>query len=213
MTNMATRAANPTQGVSTCGIVAPFLIGPRSRGCSTARQGPAGRRWGEESQVLVELAPEAQDHLGLEQHEDHREQHRGQATQQQQGHSKGCLDCIHRLSLLRVAWMGSRRPRGARVAMFGRVVAGKQRHLCNSYYGPETIALQVPFWELHVTSLWTRYSYCDMLHSDAEAILTLGPFDMVVGVRKPQYLSFSSNSQKCESHACGAVCNMHIENC
>ena len=29
MTNMATRAANPTQGMSTCGIVAPFLIGPR----------------------------------------------------------------------------------------------------------------------------------------------------------------------------------------
>ena len=52
-----------------------------------------------------------------------------------------------------------------------------------------------------------------MLHPAAEADLTLGPFDMAVRVRKPQYLSFSPNPQNAILRSCGPECNMHNETC
>jgi transcriptional regulator with XRE-family HTH domain len=143
MANMAPRAASPTQGVSTCGIVAPFLVGSRLVVGSVGRA--AGRRRGAETQVAVQLTPEMQDQLGLEQEKNHREEHHGQAHQQQQGLPERCLNEVHRpvpspRSVDGVG--GGRGVPGHHVGL--KFAAGKQRHLCDSYYEAETALTTTP---------------------------------------------------------------------
>jgi hypothetical protein len=74
---------------------------------------------------------------------------------------------------------------GCRAAGSDEVVAGQQRHQCNSYYEAETVGLQVPYWKLHLTTIYTEDSSCDMLYTAAESNVALGPFDMAIYVRKP----------------------------
>lgn len=155
MANMAPRAASPTQGVSTCGIVAPFLVGSRLVVGSVGRA--AGRRRGAETQVAGQLTPEMQDQLGLEQEKNHREEHHGQAHQQQQGLPERCLNEVHRpvpspRSVDGVG--GGRGVPGRHVGL--KFAAGKQRHLCDSYYEAETALMQVPYRDLHLTGTCTK---------------------------------------------------------
>lgn len=51
----------------------------------------------------------------------------------------------------------------------------RQGHLWDSYYGLEPGTLQVPYWELHSSNLYTNDPSCDMLYLVAEATCSSGP--------------------------------------
>ena len=93
-----------------------------------------------------------------------------------------------------------------------RVVGGGQRHLFDSYYEGETLVLQVPCWELHMTI--PLYGNSNLQHATSETeALAVGPIAHGWSSAETAMNADLAEVAECDSTAVDLCCNLQPETC